>query len=120
MFIFDHVIIIYCIVSYHVTLYAIVKEVVGKLGFICVLGFLYVPDYGGDELGCTGRLDFWFLGNWSFSCSCTQWEIFSILFYMIYRIYMLYTIFYMFILIDLLYTVYEMKSLQCFPSLFEA
>ncbi|CAK9008693.1 unnamed protein product [Durusdinium trenchii] len=43
-------------------------EVVGKLGFICVLGFLYVPDYGGDEMGCTGRLDFWFLGNWSFSC----------------------------------------------------
>lgn len=27
-----------------------------------------MPDYGGDELGCTGRLDFWFLGNWSFSC----------------------------------------------------
>lgn len=43
-------------------------EVVGKLGFICVLGFLYVPDYGGDELGCSRRLDFWFLGNWSFSC----------------------------------------------------
>lgn len=43
-------------------------EVVGKLGFICVLGFLYVPDYGGDELGCSQRLDFWFLGNWSFSC----------------------------------------------------
>ena len=27
-----------------------------------VLGFLYVPDYGGDELGCSQRLDFWFLG----------------------------------------------------------
>ena len=36
-----------------------------------VLGFLYVPDYGGDEVGCSQRLDFWFLGTlagfWSVS-----------------------------------------------------
>eukprot|EP00435_Cladocopium_sp_Y103_P065248 s235_g27.t1 len=43
-----------------------VPAVVGKLGFICVLGFLYVPDYGGDEMGCSQRLDFWFLGILAF------------------------------------------------------
>ncbi|CAJ1393321.1 unnamed protein product [Effrenium voratum] len=43
-------------------------EVVAKLGFICLLGFLYVPDYGADASTCTHRIDYWFLGDWSFSC----------------------------------------------------